>query len=38
MKINKTIYDPMNHNRLPKEILLPESARRDKQGTKGYRV
>jgi hypothetical protein len=25
----------MNHARLPKEILLPDWARRDMQGTKG---
>jgi hypothetical protein len=28
----------MSPNHLPKEILLPDSARRDKQGTKGDRV
>jgi len=25
----------MNHTRLTKEVLLPDSARRDKQGKKG---
>jgi hypothetical protein len=28
----------MNHARLPKEVLLPDWARQDKQGTKGDRV
>ena len=28
----------MNHNRLPKEVLLPDWARRDNQGTKGDRI
>jgi hypothetical protein len=30
--------DSMNHTRLPKEVQLPDSARRDMQGTKGDRV
>jgi len=28
----------VNHTRLPKEVLLPDWACRDKQGKKGYRV
>ena len=28
----------MNHTRLPKEVLLPDWAHQDKQGTKGDRV
>jgi len=27
--------DSMNHTRLPKEVLLPDWARREKQGTEG---
>jgi len=28
----------MNHTHLPKEVILPDLARQDKQGTKGDRV
>jgi hypothetical protein len=28
----------MNHTRLPKEVLPPDRARRDMQGTKGNRI
>ena len=33
-----SIYDSVNHARLSKEVLLPDWARRDKQGTKVDRV
>ena len=32
------MWDSVNHTRLPKEFLLPDWARRDKQETKGDRV
>jgi hypothetical protein len=32
------MYDSMNPTRLPKEVLPPDCARRDMQGTKGDRV
>jgi len=32
------MYDSVNDTRLPKEFLLPDWARRDKQGTMGDRV
>ena len=37
-KITKTTCYSMSHTRLPKEVLLPEWARRGKQGKKGDRV
>jgi hypothetical protein len=30
--------DSLNYRRLPKEVLLPDWARRDMKGTKGDRV
>ena len=34
----KTIYYSVNHTRFPKEVQLPELARRDNQVTNGDRV
>jgi hypothetical protein len=37
-KTTKTVFDSVNHTRLPKEVLLWDWARRDNQGQKGDRV
>jgi hypothetical protein len=37
-KITKTIYDSVNHTPLPKEVLLPDWARREMQIKKCDRV
>ena len=34
-KENKTVFDSVNHTRLPKEDHLPDWARRDNQVKKG---